>query len=195
MVRPRRFVLATVAALLLHASALATTVIPLAFDELVSRAESIVVAQTVRVRPEWRTTATGKYILTTVTFRVERVLKGQAAGAELQLEFPGGEIGGLVMEVDGMPRFEPGDLDVLFVSGLRTSVSPLVGFSSGRFRVTTDRNGQPARVLTHDGRPFAGLEVAGVRAPTLLPRRAMAMTLAEFEALVHQRSARPVGVR
>lgn len=77
-----------------------------------ARAGAIALVETVSVRSDWQTHAQGKHIVTTVRFKVERTLKGQA-GQELQLEFLGGTIGGLTMEVDGMPQFQVGDRDVL----------------------------------------------------------------------------------
>ena len=173
-----------IALLVCAAPSASTTVLPLAFDDIVARAETAFLGEAVRLRPDWRTTSRGKYIVTTVTFRTVRVLKGRV-GAEVQLDFPGGEIGGLRMEVDQMPAFAVGDRDVLFLEGDRR-VSPIVGFNNGRFRVIADRAGGPARVLMHDGRPFTAGSLPGAAARSLLRRPDGAMTYADFESLVLQ---------
>jgi hypothetical protein len=126
-----------------------TTVIPPTFDALVSGANSVFVGEVMAVRSRWITSPRGRAIMTDVTFRVEDVWKG-TVGAVTMLEFMGGTVDGMTMEVVGMPQFEVGQRNVLFVSGER-SVSPLVGFMYGRMKVERDFYGVD-RVRTHDGR-------------------------------------------
>jgi hypothetical protein len=193
--RARRFrtpFWALIALLAATPAAFSTTVVPVSFDRLVESAQSIFLAETIDVRSDWRTSSQGRHIVTTVTFKVERVLKGQVA-AETRLEFLGGEIAGLVMEVDRVPRFRVGNRDVLFASGVANAVSPLVGFDSGRFPVSTDRSGRAARITMHDGRPFAPALSATSRTRSLLPRNATATTYDEFESLVLAMLARTNG--
>lgn len=162
----------------------ATTVRPLSFEQIAARADTIVLVQTVSVRSDWRTSEHGKHIITVVRFKIERALKGQVA-QELQLKFLGGNIGGLVMEVDGVPAFEVGDRDVLFLSANRTSVSPVVGLFQGRFRVERDRATGIDRVLTYNRQPFTAAGAIGVQ--RLLARPASSsgpLSYAQFEALV-----------
>lgn len=127
MVRRRVICALSVVALLCRAgSALATDVLPLSFDDITARAGAIALVETVNVRSDWRTSTQGKHIVTVVTFKVERRLKGQV-GQDLQLELLGGVIGCSGMDVDGMPRFQVGDRDVLFLSPNPNSVAPIVG--------------------------------------------------------------------
>ena len=68
----------SVAALLAcAASASGTTVIPPTFDELVSQAEMIFLGRAVDSSSEFEVSATGRSIVTHVTFMVERVIKGR----------------------------------------------------------------------------------------------------------------------
>jgi hypothetical protein len=176
--------LVCLAAFVSTGSAHSASVVPTTFDEMVVRAGTIFLGEAVNVRSDWETSSRGKHIVTTVTFKVERVLKGEAP-AQVQLQFLGGDIGGLVMEVDGMPTFRVGDRDVLFVSPTRNAISPLVGFSNGRFRVTRGRSGD-ARVLTHDGRPFVAAAASASRSRTLMSAPATPSSYEQFEALVLQ---------
>jgi len=176
----------SVLVLLCHAgTALATDVLPLSFDDIAARATAIALVETVNVRSDWRTSSQGKHIVTVVTFRVERGLKGQL-GHELQLELLGGVVGSIGMEVDGMPQFRAGDRDVLFLSPNRRSVAPIVGLYQGRFRVVGDRAAGTDRILTHDGKPFT-IGTAGphrLRSTLLSPIRPL--TYAQFESLILQ---------
>lgn len=178
-------VLCLAALLLGRGIALPTTVIPPTFDELVARAQAIFLGEVVHRRSDWYVDSQARSIVTIVTFKVERVLKGQV-GPQTQLRFLGGSIGGLVMHVDGMPQFRVGDRDVLFVSATHNAVSPLVGFFHGRFPVVADRVGGTARVLTHDRRPLVSALSTVGRSLPFATRTASPLTYAEFEALVLQ---------
>ena len=175
-------------------AASATTVRNLSFEEIVTSAERIFLGQVVNVRPTWQTSADGKHIVSIVTFKVERVLKGQF-GPEIQLEFLGGDIGGLVMEVVGMPQFQVGDRDVLFLSATPRAVSPLVGFYHGRFRIADDRVNRTTRVLSHDGQAFTSLSTGAISRRSVLSQAPAPMTYAEFEALVLQTLAQTAAGR
>jgi hypothetical protein len=74
---------------------------------------------------------------TLVTYRIARVFHGQAPGAQVTLQF----LGGLdtesmsYMASTGVPQFDVGDEDVLFVQGNTERPSPLVGERHGRLRL------------------------------------------------------------
>ena len=72
-----------------------------------------------------------------VTFRVEHVFHGEANPAEsITLRFEGGPDGrGRALKVHGVPDFEIGDHDVLFVKDNGAEICPLVGWEQGRLRV------------------------------------------------------------
>ena len=168
------------------APARATTVIPLSFDEIVTQAGAIALVETVRVRSDWKTSPRGKHIVTHVTFRVDRVIKGQA-GPTFELELLGGNIGGLVMDVEGMPQFRVGDRDGLFLSSIPNSASPIVGLFQGRFRLEGDRGAGTERVLTHNGKPFVAASAGARRFVLSNPAApARALSYPEFESLVAQ---------
>ncbi|MGE0394811.1 MAG: hypothetical protein AB7P67_14690, partial [Vicinamibacterales bacterium] len=118
-------------------------------------------------------------------FRLERGLKGQLA-QQFDIEFLGGQIGSVAMEVDGMPQFTVGDHDVLFLSKNRQSVAPIVGLYQGRFRVVGDRAKGTDQVLTHDGRPFTVATAGPARMRGTLFSPVRALSYAQFESLVVQ---------
>ena len=157
----RRLVpLSLICTLLMAGVARSTTVIPPTFESLVSSANTIFVGEVMNVRAEWIATRQGRAIKTYVTFKVEDVWKG-SAGAVTQLEFLGGTIGDMTMEVVGMPIFHDGQRSVLFVHGNVATASPLVGFWHGRMRVEKDPYGVD-RIRTYDGRSLGSPAEVGV---------------------------------
>jgi len=154
----RLFTLSLICTLLMAGVARSTTVIPPTFESLVSSASTIFVGDVMDVRSEWTATRQGRAIKTYVTFKVEDVWKG-SVGAVTQLEFLGGTVDGVTMEVVGMPIFREGQRSVLFVSDER-AVSPLVGFWHGRLRIERDFNGVD-RVRTYDGRSLGNPSEVG----------------------------------
>jgi hypothetical protein len=72
---------------------------------------------------------------TFVTYSVAKVLQGSSAKS-VTLRFPGGSDGaGGFVDVEGVPLFEVGDEDILFVNTAAGSSCPLVNCEFGRFRV------------------------------------------------------------
>jgi hypothetical protein len=161
-----------------------TTVIPPSFDALVSGANTIFVGEVIGQRAIWVGTPQGRAIRTQVTFKVEDVWKG-TAGAVTQLEFLGGSIGEMKMEVVGMPTFTVGQRSVLFVAPQR-QVSPLVGFMHGRMRIERDYAGVD-RVRTHDGRSLGAVAEIGPLRPNYM-RSITPMRLSELASAVKARA-------
>ena len=151
MLRPARFLAIAGVAVAAVLPLRAAVVVPPTFEELVRDARQIVVTETVSTRSVWRSHPDGRFIETLVTFRVDSVVKG-AFAQEQTLSFMGGRIGDLSLDVSDQVQFTRGDRDVLFVSGARDEISPLVGFNHGRFRI-----GAGDVILSHDGQPL-GIE-------------------------------------
>jgi hypothetical protein len=97
----------------------------------------------------------GPGIGTIVTFRVERVLKGDVAPLEALL-FHGGTLGQTTYAVEGVPRFAVGERGIIFAKRGRY-VSPLVGFWQGRFPIQRDRTSNADIVTSSTGRSFSSL--------------------------------------
>lgn len=171
------------ALLLAAAPAFPTTVIPPTFDELVDHATTIFVGETVSRRSQKFDTRDGPMITTLVTFTVVETLKG-SPGAQMTLEFMGGTVGADTLVVSGMPQFNVGDHDVVFVGEERNTVSPLVGFAFGRFRIARDANGIEG-VRTFEGRTLVSTAAIG-RAQVGLPQ-ADTLSLATFKNEITRR--------
>src|SRR2546423_15073441 len=147
------------ACLIFASSALATTVIPPSFDELVSRAELIFQGSVTDVRSEWTGEGAQRHIMSYVTLKVEDTIKGNP-GASVTLRMLGGTVGAETMEVADAPKFKVGDRDILFVENNGTQFIPLVGIMHGRFRVKKDEAGRDA-VFTNEGSPLSDVTQLG----------------------------------
>ena len=155
-------------------------VIPVNFLELVAAADSIVVAEAIDSRPEWVATGQSRVIVTRMTFRITKTLKGTER-LLLPLEFLGGTVGNVRQEVSGVPTFDIGDRAVLFVTGTRAA-SPIVGHSQGRFPINIAPDGTEYVTLS-DKRAFSSVNqigspitVSSVAIPTI--------TLSAFQARI-----------
>ena len=181
----------------LAAAPRAASVVAPTFDGLVTRARTVFVAETVDVSSRWVSTGSGRAIVTVVTFKVRRTLKGEL-GAQTQLEFLGGTVGEYRLEVPGIPRFRVGDEDVLFVDDRGQPVSPVVGFMHGRFRVLEEPGTGRRSVARHDFSRLSSVAEIGAAAPSAAPAwqsPAPSLALADFEreierAVRRQREAR-----
>lgn len=166
-------------ALLWGSSAGATTVVPPTFERLVDTAARVAVADVVAVTPRALVSPDGRrVIVTAVTFRNVRSMKGEAADTFV-LEFLGGTLGDETMEVVGAPRWVVGDRDVLFIGAGRSRLSPLVGLMYGRVRVRVDAAGVET-VASHAGQAITS--VSDLWAPAREGGRASGrpLTLAAF---------------
>jgi hypothetical protein len=168
----------------------ATVVVRPTLDELTAEAAAIFVGEVVEVSVRRLEIRDGPTVVTDVTYRVERTLKGDARTL-IRLEFLGGALGEERVWIPGMPRFRPGDRDVLFVSPGGSRLSPLVGFAEGRFRLSRDPRTGEELVSYHDFRPV--LDVAAIGTAAERPRAGRALPLASFEREVRDRVARQAG--
>lgn len=135
----------------------ATTVESPDFSKLVARASSVFRGDVVGIRSELVTRGAERAIFTHVTFRVAEVIRGEPLQAEVTLEFLGGTVGDLSMEVAGMPTFEPGAREFLFVERSGPQICPLVAMAYGRYRVLRDAAGADY-VARDNGMPLSRLE-------------------------------------
>lgn len=158
----------------------AASIVAPTFDGMIARAQVVFVGETLDVRSQWVSTPSGRAIVTVVTFKVLRTLKGELGG-QTQLEFLGGTVGEYRMEVVGMPRFRVGDEDVLFVDERGQPVSPVVGFMHGRFRVLEDPRSGRRSVARHNFEPLASVSDIGAARQPARVSSARALSLAAFE--------------
>jgi hypothetical protein len=114
-----------------------TTVLPPEFGQLVNGSDYIVHGRVKSVEAEKREGARGSRIYTRVHLEVIELVAG-VPPREIVLQLLGGKVGKEEMRVVGMPRFEVGDEDILFVSGNGRAICPLFGMMHGRFPILVE---------------------------------------------------------
>jgi hypothetical protein len=171
----------------------ATSVTPPTFPQLTSRAGTIFRGEVTAIRTELVTRADNRAIFTYVTFRVQEVLKGTVpAAATVTLEFLGGSVGELTMDVVGMPRFSVGQTELLFVDQTGGQICPLVAMMFGRYRIQRHPTTGAEFVARDNGAPLASTDEIALPLASpalearLAPLRAAPLTPAAFSALIRQ---------
>lgn len=172
----------------------ATTVVPPSFTELVSEAQVIARASVKSIESRWVETQDRRVIKTFVTFVVEKRLKGEAPQT-LTLEFLGGTVGADSLNVSGMPKFDIGDCELVFVSGNGVRFCPLVRFAHGRYRVRGETQSGHKYIVRDDELPVTSIEdielpIDEHGAEKAAHKRASAMTCDDFEAHITAEVAR-----
>ena len=132
----RRFSLLSFLALLACAPTLFASIAELAtFDEKVENAATIVLGTCVKTEAHWD--SAHRWILTSSTFRIEKVIKGSSGVSELTIVTPGGSLGGLHQETIGIPEFHPGDERILFTKMTKSGPTVLY-FEQGTYDVRSE---------------------------------------------------------
>jgi hypothetical protein len=180
------------------AAARATTVIPPTFEEMADRAELVFVGKVVGSHSEWHPAGTRQVIFTLVEFEIQEVLKGNA-GKTVTLQFLGGTVGDVTLEVAAVPRFNVGDRVLLFVEGNGVHFCPLVGVFHGKFGLRRDEKTGRDIVLMHDGKPLRdvaeigtgeGVEFAPKRAKPSIPANAEPLSVDDFKERIRSHLAK-----
>ena len=150
-------------------AARATLATAASFEQKVGNAASIILGKC--VRQESRFDPSGRWILTYSTFQIEKTIKGSAA-PEITIVTPGGQVGSLHQSSIGIPAFQPGAENVIFVKNSNAGPTVLY-FDQGAYDVKTDDRGQrvvtpvPSDLVTID--PQRGVAVAPNNTPQPLP--------------------------
>ena len=182
---------------LCFATANATTVIPPTFEEMTDRAELIFLGKVVSSRAEMRTVGTNQVIFTLVEFERQEVLKGEA-GASVTLQFLGGTVGDVTLEIAGVPKFKAGDREFLFVEGNRVQFCPLVGVFHGKFGVRKDDKSGRDNLVMHNGKALrdvaeigagVGAEFGPKRAKLSIQANAEPLSVDDFKSKIRDRLA------
>ena len=140
-------------ALLLPLLARATSVEPPDFNTLVNSADYVVRGVVKAVNSEWREKNGHNYIATKVEVEVREVIRGTPP-ARVVLDMVGGRVGEDELVVEGAPKFQVGDEDILFVHGNGQMLSPLVALMHGRYPIFRDAKTGQEYALRSNGMPL-----------------------------------------
>ena len=119
----------------LVASADATTVAPLSFEELVNASSAVVYGRVIDVRAQW--TADRRFIESVVSVEVIKGMKG-SAGETIAFTVPGGQMGRYLNVMPGAPVFARGDVAVFFLTAHGARMPVTTGLTQGIYRVQRD---------------------------------------------------------
>lgn len=141
-------------------SAAATTVLPLDVRHLVQQSTFIFQGTVLAVETKNLGARERPRIVTDITFNVTRTLKGKTPGPEFTLRLFGGSWGGYTLDIQGQPRFEPGEEVVLFLewTGINWAVT---GMNQGRYRIYRGKDGEKWARRGHEGLAVLQRDSAG----------------------------------
>lgn len=175
-------------ALLLCAPAYGLSVVPRSFDELVQRADLVLVGTVSRVHSEFADGGLDQNtIFSYVNFSELQVIKGRVTTGEYALRVPGGVVGRFAQDYPGVPAFQTGRRYLVFIRGNHRDFFPVVGITQGVFRILTNAQGQ--QVVVRDDR----LSHGGQRALTTMTQNAP--TLDDFIQNIQIRLAPAAGAK
>jgi hypothetical protein len=106
-----------------------------AYDDMVSDADAVVVVTPMDQRSMWE----DNRIVTYTHLKVDEAVAGQAAtGAEVWVRTLGGAVGKIGQQVDGEPVFVQGKSSLLFARASKPGVFSVVARAQGQFPVLVD---------------------------------------------------------
>lgn len=134
--------------------ALATSVVPPEFAQLVNESSYIIRAIVKSVSAEERMGANGsRLIYSKVELEVKEVVAGRPP-TPLVLEVLGGRLSDREMAIAGAPKFIVGEESILFVQNNGHQVYPLVRMMHGMYRIQKESAGGRAQMTRSDGTPL-----------------------------------------
>lgn len=196
----KRAISALAVVFIIVGAARALTVIPPTFEEMADQADLVFIGKMVASRSAWRTTGTDRAIFTWIDFQPDEVLKGQA-GKTVTLQFLGGTVNDITLDIPGMPHFTPGERVILFVEKNGVQFSPLVGVFHGRFGLQKDEKTGLDVVTMHDGKPLRdvaeigtgeGSQFAGNRAKVAVAPDLVPMSVNDFKSKLRDHLAKSI---
>ncbi|MFP4498208.1 MAG: hypothetical protein ACLFQV_08350 [Vulcanimicrobiota bacterium] len=133
----------------------ATTLVKLDFQEIVSRAQTIISGKVINLENKVHTRNGKKIPYTYITISVNDKLKGNSGSDIYTFKYEGGVIPEeeIRLTIGGMPEFEVGQEVFLFLNNDDSLVSPIVGFSQGRFSIVTDKKSGIKYIYNNAGEP------------------------------------------
>ncbi len=141
----KRFLLVCFLSFTTALPASALSILPLPLDRIVDSATLAFQGKCLSNRTE-RDPQTG-LIVTYTTFQIQDALKGSLSDTHTIKQI-GGQLAGaddstLVKQIEGVPRFEPGESYVLFLNGISSAgFSSPVGLGQGTFKLLQGAQGQ-----------------------------------------------------
>jgi len=171
-----------------------STVLEMSFQDVLGHAELVFEGHVTDVQSRREDDG---MIHTFVRFDVLDVLKGDYAGATLELRFLGGTVGTARLDVTDMLVPQVAERGIYFVESLAApQVNPLVGWSQGHFLIEPQAGGEQG-VLTANHEPVLAVDAvdaAPVTAAMNTFSKGVAKGVVVQESLTAQAASRPLTV-
>ncbi|HEV8580653.1 MAG TPA: hypothetical protein VGX68_16430 [Thermoanaerobaculia bacterium] len=121
------------------APAWAGTFVAMTRHQLVERADSVIVGRVAAVEPYWD--EEHGVIVSEAVIEVEKKLVGETPEV-IRVKTWGGRIGNTVIEASGMPKFQKGERQLLFLyTRPGEQVPRVLGYQQGQFRIVEAQDG------------------------------------------------------
>jgi hypothetical protein len=121
------------------ATALATSVLRLPFDEMARTSDLVLRGKVQKAESRW--SGDGRKIFTDVEVLVEETLKGRPPRVVTVRQL-GGTVGDLAQKVSGLHDYDVGEEVVLFLQKTPGDLYRVAGFAQGRYRVERSADGK-----------------------------------------------------
>ena len=142
--------------LALASATTATVLIPKDVSDLTKEADVVFVGTVIDITSEWADPDKSR-IYTYVAFDNLEIIAGDYQNSSLTVRFSGGEMDDVKILYAGVPQFNLGERNLIFLRGNYIELCPVVGWIQGRFRVLYDENVGEHVIHTDDGKPIAGI--------------------------------------
>ena len=122
-------------------NASALTVVERSFEELVARADTILIGTVSERSPQWQNPTLQNYIVTDTLLTDVEILKG-APSETYTLRTKGGKLGPYREYYEGLPQLLIDERYVLFIKNNYQAIFPIVGIDQGVLRIITNANNE-----------------------------------------------------
>ena len=130
---------------------LALTVVERSFEELVNRADTILIGTVTEQKAQWENPTQQNYIVTDTILNDVETLKGFSSDT-FTLRNKGGKLGPYREYYEGLPQLRVGTRYILFVENNRKAIFPIVGISQGILKVIKGSDDKEIVVPTNNNR-------------------------------------------
>lgn len=168
-----------------------STFVAMTQRQLVAQADSIIVGRVMAVEPYWD--HEHGIIVTEAVIEVERALVGEAPDV-VRVKTWGGHIGNAVIEAAGVPRFQEGERQLLFlVTRPGEEVPVVLGYQQGQYRIDEAPDGtEVARSAVEEGTVIVGPDGRPVSLAGDLPLERLEQQIGDLARHVRPVTPRPV---
>lgn len=118
----------------------ATTLAPIGFESQVQDSDAIIYGRVISKSSKIVPSKKGDVIVTLTKVESLETFSGSTSKI-VELSSLGGTVNGVTMEVDGMPKLQPGEEYVLFVKDNGDTICPILGWSQGACKVSSEPDG------------------------------------------------------